>query len=149
LKKEIVARAIEINKPDLNDPVDVLAKVGGFDIAAMAGLYIGAAFYRIPVVMDGFISAAAALAAVKLNDQVRDYIIESHISAEPGFLELIKEMKLERPMLDMGMRLGEGSGCPLAFSIIDFACAMVNEMATFAEGQIDEKYLEQFSQFEF
>ncbi len=147
-KKKIVSQAIEINKPDLRDPIDVLAKLGGFDIAGMAGVYIGAAYHRIPVVMDGFISAAAALIALKLNAKVKDYIIESHASAEPGFLELMKEMKLQ-PMFDMGMRLGEGSGCPLAFVAIDMACAMVGEMATFAEAQIDEKYLAQLDKFEF
>lgn len=148
LKKATVAKAIEVNQPDLNDPIDVVAKLGGFDIAGMTGIFLGAAYYRIPVVMDGFISAAAALIAIKLNAKVRDYIIESHASAEPGYMELVNEMGLN-PMFNMGMRLGEGSGCPLTFTVIDLACAMVNEMATFGEAQIDDKYVEQIDQFEF
>jgi len=147
-KKNTVIKAIELNRPDLSDPLDVLAKLGGFDIAAMVGVYLGAAYYRLPVVMDGFISATAAMIAIKLNENIKDYIIESHASAEPGFMEIMKEIRLE-PMFNMGMRLGEGSGCPLGFIAIDMACAMVREMATFAEAQIDEKYLEQLNSFEF
>lgn len=147
-KKAIVSKAIEVNQPNLRDPIDVVAKLGGFDIAALAGVYIGAAYYRVPVIMDGFISSIAALIAVKLNDKVKDYIIESHDSAEHGFGLLMQEIGMQ-PMFNMGMRLGEGSGCPLTFTVIDLACAMVNEMATFGEAQIDTKYLEQISEFEF
>jgi nicotinate-nucleotide--dimethylbenzimidazole phosphoribosyltransferase len=148
LKKFVVSRAIEVNQPNLQDPVDVLAKLGGFDIAALTGVFLGAAIYRIPVVMDGFISAIAAMIAIKLNEKVKAYIVESHASAEQGFGELMKVMGME-PMFYMGMRLGEGSGCPLTFTVIDLACAMVNHMATFGEAQIDTKYLEQMNQFEF
>ena len=148
LKKDIVAKAIKINKPNLDDPIDVAAKLGGFDIAAMAGVYLGAAYYRIPVVMDGFISAVAAMIAIKLNVKVKDYIIESHVSAEHGFIEVIKAIDMQ-PMFNMGMRLGEGSGCPITFTVIDLACAMVNYMATFGEAKIDTKYLEQIEQFKF
>lgn len=148
LKKAIISKAIEINQPHLKDPIDVVAKLGGFDIAALAGVFIGAAYYRVPVVMDGFISSIAALIAIKLNDKVKDYIIESHDSAEQGFSLLMQEVGMQ-PMFNMGMRLGEGSGCPLTFTAIDLACAMVNEMATFGEAQIDTKYLEQINQFEF
>ncbi len=148
LKKAVVAQAIEINSPNLDDPIDVAAKLGGFDIAALAGVFLGSAYYRIPVVMDGFISAAAALIAIKLNPKVKDYIIESHASAEQGFGELVKVLGLN-PMFEMGMRLGEGTGCPLTFTVIDLACAMVNEMATFGEAKIDQKYLDQIKQFEF
>lgn len=147
-KQAVVMQAIETNRPDLGDPLDVLAKLGGFDIAAMTGMFIGAAYYQMPIVMDGFISAAAALIAIKFNELVKEYIFESHASAEPGYLELMKEMGMN-PLFDMGMRLGEGSGCPLTFKIIDFACAMVNEMATFAEARIDEDYIEKTKQFEF
>lgn len=148
LKKTIVSKAIEVNQPNLKDPIDVVAKLGGFDIAALAGVFIGAAYYRVPVIMDGFISSIAALIAIKLNEKVKDYIIESHASAEQGFSLLMQEIGMQ-PMFDMGMRLGEGSGCPLTFTVIDLACAMVNEMATFGEAQIDTKYLEQISEFEF
>ena len=148
LKKAIVSKAIEVNQPNLHDPIDVVAKLGGFDIAALAGVFIGAAYYRIPVIMDGFISSIAALIAIKLNDKVKDYIIESHASEEQGFSHLMQEIGMDS-MFNMGMRLGEGSGCPLTFTVIDLACAMVNEMATFGEAQIDKKYLEQISEFEF
>ncbi len=148
LKKAIVSKAIEVNQPNLKDPIDVVAKLGGFDIAALAGVYIGAAYYRVPVIMDGFISSIAALIAVRLNEKVKDYIIESHDSVEHGFSILMQEIGMQ-PMFNMGMRLGEGSGCPLTFTVIDLACAMVNEMATFGEAQIDTKYLEQISEFEF
>jgi nicotinate-nucleotide--dimethylbenzimidazole phosphoribosyltransferase len=147
-KKKIVSQAIAVNKPNLEDPIDVLAKLGGFDIGALVGLYIGGAYYKLPVVMDGFISATAAMLALKLNEKVRDYILESHASAEPGFKELMKVINM-KPFFEMEMRLGEGSGCPLTFMALDMACALTEEMATFGEAQIDEQYQAQFSKFEF
>lgn len=140
-KKLVVKTAVENNDINRNDPIDVVAKVGGYDIAAMAGVFLGAAYYRIPVVIDGFISAVAALVATKINPLVKDFCIPSHKSEEIGYNIAIKELDL-KPMLDLGMRLGEGSGCPIAFSIIEFAISMMNNMATFEEGNIDDEYLD-------
>ena len=131
----------DINKPNKEDPIDVIAKVGGFDLAGMVGVYLGAAYYKIPVVIDGFISAIAALVASKLCKYVIDYLIPSHMSKEIGYMIAMKELGLE-PMLNLDMRLGEGSGCPIAFSIVNYACAMMNNMATFEEAEIDSSYLE-------
>ena len=139
-KKDVVCCALDVNRPDPDDPVDVLSKVGGLDIAGLVGVYLGAARYRIPVVIDGFISAVAALAASRLCPDTTDFMIPSHCSEEPGFLYAMKELGKE-PMLFMNMRLGEGSGCPLAFHLIDAALSMVDGMATFEETSIDEKQL--------
>jgi len=139
-KKSVIERAISINKPDPCDPIDVLSKVGGFDIAGMTGCFLGAAYCRVPIVIDGFISAAAALAAYRINPLVRDYIIPSHLSEEPGYILVINEIGL-KPMLDLNMRLGEGSGCPLAFNIIEAAEAIISDMATFEEATIRDDFL--------
>lgn len=141
-KKSVIAEAIRINRPDPNDPVDVLAKVGGFDLAAMCGAFLGAAASRRPVVIDGFISAVAALCAVRLCPDVRGYLIPSHASYEIGYTLAMEALDL-RPMLLLDMRLGEGSGCPLAFEVLSAACAVQNDMATFAEAGIDDGYLEE------
>lgn len=141
-KKWVVQEAIKVNKPDKNSPVDVLAKVGGFDLAGMVGVFLGAAYYKLPVVIDGFISAVAALVAVRLNPLVRDYLIPSHCSKEIGYNIAMKELDLE-PMVNLDMRLGEGSGCPIAFSIVEFSLAMMNNMATFEEAEINDDYLEE------
>lgn len=141
-KKWVVSEAIMVNNPDKNDPIDVLAKVGGFDLAGMVGVFIGASYYKIPVVIDGFISAVAAVAAVRLNPLVRDYLITSHCSKEIGYTIAMKELDLE-PMLNLDMRLGEGSGCPIAFSVVEFSLAMMNNMATFEEAEINDDYLEE------
>ena len=135
-KKEVLNRALEVNKPDKNDPIDVISKVGGFDIAGLVGVYLAAAANRKPVVVDGFISAAAALAAVKLCPAAADYMITSHCSAEPGFMAMMDALG-KKPMLMLDMRLGEGSGCPMAFHVVDQALAMINHMATFGEATID------------
>ena len=139
-KKRIIKQAIEINKPDKSDPIDVLAKVGGFDIAGLAGCFIGAAYRRIPIVIDGFISAAAALAAVRLNPLVKEYIITSHFSEEPGYKIIMEELGLE-PILNLKMRLGEGTGCPLAFNIIEAALVVMRDMATFEEASIVNDFM--------
>ncbi len=141
-KKEVIKAAIAVNQPDKNDVIDVLAKVGGFDIAAMCGSFIGAAATRRPAVIDGFISAVAALCAVKLCPNVRGYLIPSHASYEIGYKLAMDAMQL-RPMLLLDMRLGEGSGCPLAFQVLEAACAILNDMATFAEANIDDGYLDE------
>ena len=140
-KIAVVERAVRLNAPDPSDPVDVLAKVGGFDLAAMCGCYLGCAAERIPAVADGFISVVAALCACRLCPTVRDFVFLSHASKEQGCRLVYRELGLE-PMLLLGMRLGEGSGCPLAFQIIAAACAVMENMATFAEGRIDDGYLE-------
>lgn len=140
-KKRIIRDAIVKHRPDPEDPIDVVSKVGGFDIAAMAGVYLGAAYYRLPVVIDGFISAVAALAAARMASLSVGYMIPSHASCEPGYAYTVRELGLE-PVLDLGMRLGEGSGCPIMFMIVDAACAVIRDMATFAEAGIGDEYLE-------
>lgn len=144
-KKEVIRTAIAINNPDKNDVMDVLAKVGGFDICAMCGAFIGAAAKRRPVVIDGFISVVAALCAVKLCPNVRGYLIPSHASYEIGYQLAMNALELE-PMLLLGMRLGEGSGCPLAFEVLKAACYIINDMATFDQAGIDDGYLDEIRQ---
>lgn len=122
--------------------LDVLARCGGFDICAMTGAYLGAAACRIPVVIDGYISVVAALAAAVIEPQAKDYMFPSHRSAEPGYSLAIDELGLE-PFLDLEMRLGEGSGCPIAFTIIKGAWDVMRNMATFDEAEINDDYLEE------
>lgn len=141
-KKQAISQAIAINQPDRNDVVDVLSKVGGFDLAAMCGAFLGAAASHRPVVIDGFISAVAALCAFRLCPEAGGYFIPSHASFEIGYQLAMDAMGLQ-PMLLLGMRLGEGSGCPLAFQILEAACAVLNEMATFDQAGIDDGYLEE------
>ena len=144
-KKDVIRQAISVNKPHRNDVIDVLQKVGGFDIAAMCGAFLGAAMTHRPVVIDGFISSVAALCAVRLCPNVRGYLIPSHASYEIGYKLAMDAMALE-PMLLLGMRLGEGSGCPLAFEILSAACAILNDMATFDQAGIDDGYLDEIRQ---
>jgi len=139
-KRDVVKQALAVNAPDRNDPVGVLAAVGGFDLAAMAGAFLGAAAVRLPVVIDGYISAVAALCACRLCPAVRTFLFPSHRSCEIGYTLAMEEMGL-KPYLDLEMRLGEGSGCPLAFSVMEAACAVMEHMATFAEAEIDDEYL--------
>jgi len=134
-KIEVIKKAIEVNKPSSNDVIDVLSKVGGYDIAGLCGCFIGAAKNRVPIVIDGFIASAAALCAQRLNPHAREFMFPSHLSAEPGALYMMKELNLE-PILNLKMRLGEGSGCPLAFNIIDAALYTMKHMATFEEASI-------------
>ncbi|WP_033120914.1 nicotinate-nucleotide--dimethylbenzimidazole phosphoribosyltransferase [Oscillibacter sp. ER4] len=141
-KKTVIRTAIEVNRPDRDDVVGVLSKVGGFDLAAMCGAFLGAAAARRPAVIDGLISAAAALCAVRLCPNVRGYLVPSHASFEIGYRLAMEAMDL-RPLFDLGMRLGEGSGCPLAFQVLDAACAVINDMATFDEAGINDDYLDE------
>ena len=141
-KKAVIRTAIEVNRPDRDDVVGVLSKVGGFDLAAMCGVFLGAAAARRPAVIDGLISAAAALCAVRLCPNVRGYLVPSHASFEIGYRLAMEAMDL-RPLFDLGMRLGEGSGCPLAFQVLDAACAVINDMATFDEAGINDDYLDE------
>ncbi len=144
-KKKVIRKAIEINAPDKTDVVDVLSKVGGFDIAAMCGAFLGSASVRKPVVIDGYISAVAALCAFKLCPNVQGYLVPSHASYEVGYKLAMDAMGLE-PIFLLGMRLGEGSGCPLAFQVLDAACAIINNMATFDQAGINDDYLEEIRQ---
>ncbi|NJD03949.1 MAG: nicotinate-nucleotide--dimethylbenzimidazole phosphoribosyltransferase [Ruminiclostridium sp.] len=136
-KISVVKKAIDLNKPDPDDPLDVLSKVGGFDIAGLVGCYIGAAVYRIPVLIDGFISAAAALVAIRMHSGIKDYVLPSHGSAEPGTKAVMKAVGFE-PFLNLGMRLGEGTGAALAFHIIDAAFAAYTRMGTFGDANIEQ-----------
>ena len=139
-KIRIVDEAIKGLDPA--DVTDILAKVGGFDICAMTGAFLGAAYYRIPVVIDGYISAVAALCAYRLAPKAVNFMFGSHQSKEKGYLIAIDALGV-KPYFNLGMRLGEGSGCPISFKIIETACAAMNGMATFAEGAIDADYLEE------
>lgn len=141
-KKNVIRRAIALNHPDQRDVLDVLAKVGGLDIAAMCGAFLGAAAAEKPVVIDGFISAVAALCAFRLCPQVKDYLIPSHASFEPGYALAMEALGLE-PLLLLDMRLGEGSGCPPAMELLSAACSVMNNMASFEEAGIRDDYLDE------
>lgn len=139
-KKAVIEKAIAVNKPDPKDPMDVLAKVGGFDIAGLVGCFLGAAYYRIPIVIDGFISSAAALTASRINPLVKEFMFASHCSEEPGYKIAMNELGLD-PILNLKMRLGEGTGCPLAFNVIDASQAVICNMATFEEATIVNDFM--------
>ncbi|VUS84129.1 nicotinate-nucleotide--dimethylbenzimidazole phosphoribosyltransferase [Klebsiella spallanzanii] len=134
-KVEVVRRAIAVNQPDANDGLDVLAKVGGFDLLGMAGVMLGAASCGLPVLLDGFLSYAAALAACRIAPEVKPYLIPSHYSAEKGARTALMHLELD-PYLNMGMRLGEGSGAALAMPIVEAACAMYHDMGMLAASNI-------------
>jgi len=136
-KAEVIARALEVNKPDNSDGLDVLSKVGGLEIAGLAGVILGCAASRIPVVIDGFISGAAALVARSLAPLSREYMFASHASDEPGH-RLMMEMLGLKPLLYLEMRLGEGTGAALAFPLMEAAVRIINEMATFAEAGVSQ-----------
>ncbi|MEY8000252.1 nicotinate-nucleotide--dimethylbenzimidazole phosphoribosyltransferase [Clostridium sp. Mt-5] len=139
-KKKAVQAAIDINRPDPEDAIDTMAKVGGFDIAGICGCFLGAAKNNVPIVIDGFISSVAALCAFRLNKKVGDYLFASHLSAEPATKYIMEELGLT-PMLNLGMRLGEGSGCPMAFGIIESALYVMDNMASFADADVDGSVL--------
>ena len=136
-KIHAIKQAIAVNQPDPEDPLDVLAKVGGLDIAGMCGLFLGGAAQRMPVVMDGFISQVAALTAVRLVPECADYILASHVSEEPGANILLKALEKDA-FLTCGMRLGEGSGAVALFPILDFASDIYHKMSTFVQADIVE-----------
>ena len=147
LMDEGLARKIEIvteasKRDDREDVLGILAEVGGFDIAAMVGAYLGAAYYRMPVVIDGYISVVAAYAASRICPNAKNFMFASHKSTEPGYIIALEGLEL-KPLFDLGMRLGEGSGCPISFKIIETATAAMNNMATFSEGSIDAEYLDE------
>ena len=137
-KAEVVQRSIDVNNPDPSDGLDILTKVGGFEIGVLAGVFLAAAAGRRPVVVDGFISGAAALIAHAIAPEARHRFLASHQSVEPGHRLGLSHMGLE-PLLDMGMRLGEGSGAALSMHIVEAAARCLSDMTTFAEAGVSEK----------
>ena len=137
-KIAVIERALAINHPDPSDALDVLSKVGGLEIAGLAGVVIGAASHRVAVVIDGFISTAAALIAVRMEPTVQPYIISAHQSVELGHQALLKLLNVS-PLLDLNMRLGEGTGAVLAFHLVEAAARILNEMATFDSAGVSHK----------
>jgi nicotinate-nucleotide--dimethylbenzimidazole phosphoribosyltransferase len=137
-KVTVIKKAIAANRPDPKDPLDVLAKVGGFEIAGIAGLVIGAALYKIPVVVDGFISTAGALIAAELNPLVKGYIIAAHQSVEIGHRKMLEHLE-QIPLLDLNLRLGEGTGAALGMSLVEAGVRILAEMTTFADAGVTGK----------
>ncbi|MCJ7806715.1 MAG: nicotinate-nucleotide--dimethylbenzimidazole phosphoribosyltransferase [Clostridia bacterium] len=137
-KQEVVSGALELHKPDPSDPLGVLSLVGGLEIAALTGLILGAARRRIPIVVDGFISSTAALVAVKISTLAWYYLIPSHLSAESGHALLMDYLNL-KPYLNMGMRLGEGTGAVLGMQLVEAAARITLEMATFEDANVSNK----------
>jgi len=136
-KIHVIKESIKLNKPNSKDPLDVLSKVGGLDIAGLVGVFIGGATFKIPIVIDGFISAVAALIAVRMEPLVIDYILPSHVSKEPAGEMLLKELGLT-PFISCGMFLGEGTGAIAVFPILEMACNVYRDMSTFGEIDIQE-----------
>lgn len=137
-KVEVIRQALEFHRPDPGDPFDSLSCVGGLEIAFLAGIVLAAAQAHVPVVLDGFITTVAARAAFGLEPRVRDVLIPSHLSVEPGHRILLNQMGLE-PLFDLRMRLGEGTGAALAFTLLDASVKLMSEMATFGEAGVSEK----------
>lgn len=139
-KVNAVRKGILLNQPDEKNGLDVLSKVGGLDLAGMAGLMLGAAANRVPVIIDGFISTAAALVALNLAPASMHYMIPSHCSAEPAHRRSLEKLGLT-PLFDLKMRLGEATGSMLSFQLVDLAVRVVKEMATFESGGVSEKII--------
>jgi nicotinate-nucleotide--dimethylbenzimidazole phosphoribosyltransferase len=137
-KIQVIEGAIALHRPDPSDPLDVLSKLGGLEIAGLVGVVLGAAAQRVPVVVDGFISGAAALAAAELLPAVKPYLIASHQSVEIGHRAIWQRLGLQ-PLLNLGLRLGEGSGAALAFHLVEAAARILDEMATFTEAGVSDK----------
>ncbi|WP_249730597.1 nicotinate-nucleotide--dimethylbenzimidazole phosphoribosyltransferase [Paenibacillus sp. J2TS4] len=136
-KQEVIRRAIETNQPDANQPLEVLAKLGGFEIAGLVGVILGAAARKCPIVIDGFISSAAALVASRLAPLATGYMLASHLSQEQGHGQLLEAIGLT-PMIHMDMRLGEGTGAVLSFHLVEAAMKIINEMATFESAGVSK-----------
>jgi len=134
-KAQVVARALALHTPGQTDPLVLLERLGGFEIAALAGCYLGCGQRRILVLVDGFIATAAALCACRINPGLRDWLLFSHSSAEPGHRGLLAALDAD-PLLDLGLRLGEGSGAAVALPLVRLACELHNAMATFAEAGV-------------
>jgi nicotinate-nucleotide--dimethylbenzimidazole phosphoribosyltransferase len=138
-KVQVIKDSISVNNPDASDPIDVLSKLGGAEIAGIAGIVIGAAANKIPVVIDGFISTVGALIAYLIEPKTRDYMFAAHMSQEIGHKSILDKIGL-RPILDLDMRLGEGSGAALAMLVIEAGLKIYKGMATFAEAEVAEKH---------
>ncbi len=137
-KIAVIKKAISLNRPDPKDGIDVLMKVGGYEIGGLTGVILAASARRVPIVIDGFISSAAALIAVSIEPKTKDYMIASHVSVEPGHRIVWQYLGL-KPVLDLELRLGEGTGAALAMGIIEAGVKILNEMATFETAGVSEK----------
>lgn len=137
-KLAAVDRALDVHGAHLAAPLEVLRRLGGFEIAALAGAYIACAQAGLPVLVDGFVATSAALAAVRVHPEVHDWLLFAHVSAEPGHRVMLDALRAQ-PLLDLGMRLGEGTGAAAAVPLLRLACALHNEMATFADAGVTEK----------
>jgi nicotinate-nucleotide--dimethylbenzimidazole phosphoribosyltransferase len=137
-KIEVITKALAANHPDPRQPLDVLAKVGGFEIGGLVGVMLAAAAHHLPVIIDGFISGAAALIATALSPRLKDFLIAAHVSAEAGHRLLLNHLGL-KPLLDLDMRLGEGTGAALGIFLSETAARVLSEMATFAEAKVSER----------
>jgi nicotinate-nucleotide--dimethylbenzimidazole phosphoribosyltransferase len=137
IKIETIEKALLLHRPAKDDPLDVLSKVGGLEIAGIAGLIIGAATERIPVVIDGFISTAGAVVAYEMNNTIVDYLFASHLSVEKGHRVMLELMEL-KPLLDLNMRLGEGTGAALGISLVEAGVKILTEVLTFDEAGVTE-----------
>jgi nicotinate-nucleotide--dimethylbenzimidazole phosphoribosyltransferase len=137
-KVETIGRALHCNRPDPVDPLGVLAALGGYELAGITGACLASAAWRVPVVIDGFIATAAAWVACALHPTVKDSCIFAHLSAELGHRRVLDVLQV-KPLLDLGMRLGEGTGAALGMSLVESAVRLLNEMATFAEARVAER----------
>lgn len=137
-KTEVIQQALKLHQTALDDPLEALRRLGGFEIAALTGSYISCAQKGLPVLVDGFISSVAALVAVSINREVKEWLLFAHKSAEPGHIRVLEALEAQ-PLLNIGMRLGEGSGAAAALPLLRLACALHNNMATFAEAGVSEK----------
>ncbi|WP_445938678.1 nicotinate-nucleotide--dimethylbenzimidazole phosphoribosyltransferase [Pseudomonas sp.] len=137
-KAEVIELALELHRPQISEPLDILQRLGGFEIAALSGAYLACAQQGITALVDGFICSVAALLAVHLNPDCRDWLLFAHNGAEPGHQRVLKALQAE-PLLDLGLRLGEGSGAALAVPLLQLACSLHNDMATFAEAAVAER----------
>ncbi len=146
-KIEVIDAALSLHRPDPGDAVDVLSKVGGFEIGVLAGIMLGAAAARRVVVIDGLISGAAALIAARLAPEARDYLIAGHLSTEPGHALVLRDLELV-PLLQLEMRLGEGTGAVLALPLLEAACRLLAEMATFEEAGVSGRAVAEATNFE-
>lgn len=138
-KFEIIRRALELHRPDPSDPIDVLSKVGGFEIGAMTGAMLYAAYRRIPVLLDGFICTTSALLAAHISEHAKDYMIAGHLSVEPGHLLILNKLG-KKPLVSMGLRLGEGTGAVLVFPFVQAASDMIKGMATFDAAGVSKEH---------
>ncbi|OGS21630.1 MAG: nicotinate-nucleotide--dimethylbenzimidazole phosphoribosyltransferase [Elusimicrobia bacterium RIFOXYA2_FULL_39_19] len=138
VKINVIKEGIKVNKPNPHDGLDVLSKIGGFEIGGMAGIMLGCIANNVPVIIDGFISGSAALIAAALKPEIKDYLIAGHCSQEPGHKIQLQWLGL-KPLLDLDLRLGEGTGAALAMNIVDASCKILNEMATFESAGVSQK----------